>query len=242
MNEPRKRKRRTPFLLFGLPLLSLPFALVSAGVVVVTGSVVIASLVLNGGNSKLSDALPNTPSSRPTNSPAPSRTAGPSPSPSASVTLPISVYSPSNPGAGAKGGTGVNGATDTDVVGSTSRISLSIYSGISLRPGRTSPLNMSFTNEDSKSVAVDHLTVTISSLSAPSASATRSCSMADFFVTQVPPSFSVLLRPSASVNLLGLGTAQSSWPAVGMVDSASNQDGCKGATLTLTYKAWGNNE
>jgi hypothetical protein len=33
--------------------------------------------------------------------------------------------------------------------------------------------------------------------------------------------------------------ADESWPAVGMVDRPVNQDGCKGASVTLRYEASG---
>lgn len=230
MSATRKRKINKNFRWLGMPLLSLPFLFLYAGVTVVASALVIATVVTNVTAS-------HSPSASPRALPR-THSAAPSPTTSTPDSPPATDLPPDN---GGKHGTAIGGSSTTDVIGSTSRILLSVNAGISLGPGRSSALDMSFTNEDSKAVSVNHLTVTISGISAPASSSTRTCTADDFFVTQAPAGFSVSLSPQASVTLASLGTPQSRWPVVGMLNSTSNQDGCKGATIILSYAAWGSN-
>jgi hypothetical protein len=63
--------------------------------------------------------------------------------------------------------------------------------------------------------------------------------VADFDVRQLSGHIAVTLRASREDDLNGMGVARGHWPAVGMLDRPVNQDGCKGAFLTLGYEASG---
>ncbi|MDQ0632509.1 hypothetical protein QFZ40_000418 [Arthrobacter pascens] len=114
-----------------------------------------------------------------------------------------------------------------------------------LSPGASAPLDLQINNPNNKSLSVTNLSVAIAAVtrSADAVKKNLACTAADFIVTQysgpypiaVPPS----VPPSTSSSLSTLRVAQSAWPRVGMLDSSKNQDGCKGATLQLTYSGSG---
>jgi len=74
---------------------------------------------------------------------------------------------------------------------------------------------------------------------APRADADHPCSAADFQVRELSGG-GVLRLAHDSVNTLsGLKLPTANWPAVGMLNRPVNQDGCKGASVTLEYEASG---
>jgi hypothetical protein len=111
-----------------------------------------------------------------------------------------------------------------------------------LYPGAApSPINVSFTNPNAGNggygragVRVSSLAVTISGVSAPAATPLLPCPISDFTVTQFSGGYPFYI-PQGSSSLQSLGFAQSTWPRVGLVNRLVNQDGCKGATLKLTF-------
>lgn len=111
-----------------------------------------------------------------------------------------------------------------------------------LYPGAApSPINLTFSNPNvgnggsgADGVRVANLTVAISSVSAPNARTSTPCTIADFAVTQFSGEYPFLI-PSGLSSLQSLGFAQSTWPGVRLIDRPVNQDGCKGATITLSY-------
>ena len=106
-----------------------------------------------------------------------------------------------------------------------------------LAPGVTAPLALALTNPNKKPIAVSNLTVTVTSVTrTPSAvAAGRACSTADYQVRQYGGPYPLTVAGSSTLTLAQLGVAQSGWPALTLLDRPVNQDGCKGATVSLAY-------
>jgi hypothetical protein len=101
-------------------------------------------------------------------------------------------------------------------------------------PGLSQPLNLSLTNPNSFDLSITNLTVSVQVVSAPNANATHPCSAADYTVQQFS-AYPIRLLTSRTRTLSELGYTSAQWPQVTMLDTTSNQDGCKGASLKLTY-------
>ena len=106
-----------------------------------------------------------------------------------------------------------------------------------LEPGVSVPLNISFRNLLSSKVTMKNIGVKITSIVAPYATAGEGCTAADFVVVQADADFSVNLSAYQLTALAETGKSQSLWPTVTMINSALNQDGCKGATVKMAYEA-----
>jgi hypothetical protein len=106
-------------------------------------------------------------------------------------------------------------------------------------PGITVPLDLRFTNPHVEPMTVTQLKVTMRKLTAPWADEDHPCSVEDYEVTQIASSVEIVLPPSATTGFRDLDIPQKRWPRVGMIYGASNQDGCRGATLKLAYTAFG---
>jgi hypothetical protein len=81
--------------------------------------------------------------------------------------------------------------------------------------------------------------VTVHEVTAPHADRARPCSVADFVLHQTARSLHVTVPARSTRTLRTLGLARTAWPHVGMRDRPVNQDGCKGARLTLDYTGAG---
>ncbi|MFJ4209169.1 hypothetical protein ACIPY2_12005 [Paenarthrobacter sp. NPDC089675] len=109
-----------------------------------------------------------------------------------------------------------------------------------LAPGISRAMDLQMSNSTGKSIAVSDLTVAISQVvRTPAAvAAGLPCSTADYAITQFSGTYPLTI-PNGSSSLSGLGVAQSKWPQVKMLDTLLLQDGCKGATLQLTFSGTG---
>jgi hypothetical protein len=116
-------------------------------------------------------------------------------------------------------------------------ISGDLLSGL-LAPGRSLPLDLTLSNPNKKSLSVTNLTVTVQSVKR-AVSATSPCGPTDYAVTQYSGPYPLTVPGSGSASLSSLHVASSAWPKVAMLDTTTNQDGCKGATLTLAYSGSG---
>jgi hypothetical protein len=103
-----------------------------------------------------------------------------------------------------------------------------------LAPGVTLPLNLTVTNPNNKPVSVTNLTVTLQSVTRAPVT-TKPCGTGDYSVTQYSGPYPLTTPANGSATLSGLGVARSSMPKVSMVNAPTDQDGCKGASLTLAY-------
>ncbi len=105
-----------------------------------------------------------------------------------------------------------------------------------LEPGSAQPIDVLITNPNDLPLNVTSLSVNVQSVSAPQATPALPCSTGDFAVA--PYSGPALTVPaSSSRTLSGLGVPGSQWPQVEIIDLQSNQDGCQGASVSLTYSA-----
>jgi hypothetical protein len=110
-----------------------------------------------------------------------------------------------------------------------------------LAPGISRPLDLTLTNPNKKPIAVTNLTVIVQSVTRTSYATTHNlpCSPADYKVTQYGGTYPLAVPGSGNAALSSLGIAQAAWPQVAMLDTTSNQDGCKGATISLAYSGSG---
>jgi hypothetical protein len=103
-----------------------------------------------------------------------------------------------------------------------------------LIPGMATPLDLTLSNPGS-ATRILGLDVDLSGVIAPQADATHPCTVDDFSVTQFSGSYGFTL-PSSSTRTLGqLGFPSGRWPVIAMLNRPVNQDGCKGASLELSY-------
>jgi len=175
---------------------------------------------LDGGGSPL-----------PTSSPS----AAPTPDPSSSTAPPDAGGGRGVGGGSAGGGGGGHGTGSGSVDQPAPSYTIGGTLAQPLRPGDVYPLDLALTNLGGTAMTATHLRVTVSQVSAPNSSTSLPCSVSDFTVTQTADAFTVALGPHESTSLSARGVPSSQWPQIGMVNSAANQDGCKNASLTLTF-------
>jgi hypothetical protein len=109
-----------------------------------------------------------------------------------------------------------------------------------ITPGVFVPLDLGISNSNDAPLVVSELNVTVSAVHAPNATAALPCTAKDFRVRQVDKKFPILVDAKATITLSQLGLPGTSWPQVGMpVNKLTNQNGCKGASITLSYTAVG---
>lgn len=112
--------------------------------------------------------------------------------------------------------------------------------GSPLAPGVSLPLDLQISNPEKKNIAVTNLSASISNVvRTPAAvAAGLPCSSADYSVTQFTGTYPLDIKPG-STSLSALGLPPASWPRISMLDTLQLQDGCKGATLELTFSGTG---
>jgi hypothetical protein len=110
-----------------------------------------------------------------------------------------------------------------------------------LAPGTSLPVDLTLANANKKALSVTNLTVTVRSVTRTSAAIARDlpCTPADYAITQYSGPYPLTVPGSGSASLSSLGVASSARPKVAMLDTTTNQDGCKNATLTLAYSGSG---
>lgn len=109
-----------------------------------------------------------------------------------------------------------------------------------LVPGSSVALDLQSSNPTTKPLSLSNISVSLAGVSR-TAEAVRGnlpCSVGDYIVTQYSGPYPLSV-PRGGSSLSGLGVAAASWPRIGMLDTGSNQDGCKGATLQLQYSGSG---
>jgi len=107
-----------------------------------------------------------------------------------------------------------------------------------LSPGATRPMDLTVGNPLDRAVVLTELVVTVVAVQASDATPSRPCTVADFDTR--PSRFDPLtLPPRATTTLRAAGVERDRWPTVSMLDTDQNQDGCRGAALTLSLRAVG---
>ncbi|WP_426997035.1 hypothetical protein [Pseudarthrobacter sp. N5] len=109
-----------------------------------------------------------------------------------------------------------------------------------LAPGTSLALDLQISNPNTKALSVTNISVSIAGVTRTADASSRNlpCTLADYTVTQYSGPYP-LSAPPGSSSLSGLGITRSLWPQIGMLDTRTNQDGCKGATLQLSYSGSG---
>ena len=127
-----------------------------------------------------------------------------------------------NGGAGA--GTSATGTNAAITVTQTTTPS-GLYPG-----GPTAALAGKFNNTNAGPVRVNQVSATIASVSGPNIDATHPCAASNYHLNGFPVTVNADV-PS--------GTAQGNWSgaSIQLLESGTNQDGCKDATVTLTYSS-----
>ncbi len=139
-------------------------------------------------------------------------------------------HSPSRVGAGPGGSAPADSSAPFTIRGTTVD---------PISPGVMAPLNLEVTNLYDTPLLVTDLSVEVRNVSAPNADRDTPCVIGDYAVDQASRLLVVTVAARATRSLTDLGVARGTWPRVGMVDRPVNQDGCKGASLTLHYAATG---
>jgi hypothetical protein len=125
------------------------------------------------------------------------------------------------------GGSGTGSASTGDVSALTV-VQTSTVSG--LAPGLPAQtLSGTFLNPNSGPVYVSSVSVSISSVVKAVGAPSGTCDATDYVITGSP----------VAINAEVLANDTSAWsgPQIAFVNKASNQDGCKGATVNLAYSA-----
>ncbi|MFF0343960.1 hypothetical protein [Kribbella sp. NPDC004875] len=105
-----------------------------------------------------------------------------------------------------------------------------------LAPGVTRPLDLTLTNPNKKPISVTNLTVALSSVTRTPYAVAHNlpCGVSDYRITQYAGTYPLTVPANGSIAVSGFSA-----PQVAMLDTAVNQDGCKGATVTLAYSGAG---
>jgi hypothetical protein len=104
-----------------------------------------------------------------------------------------------------------------------------------LAPGVDAPINLSIANPNPFDLSIAALMVTVSGASGPNVDEAHPCTPEDFLVTQYSGAYGFTVPAASTRTLAELGISAGTWPRVLMVNRSVNQDGCKEATLDLTY-------
>ena len=105
-----------------------------------------------------------------------------------------------------------------------------------LAPGKKLPLNLGLANPNKKSLSVTNLSVTVQSVTPVG---NNQCLKNDYLVTQYSGPYPLVVPGSSSTTLSALAVPSTQWPQITFRNTSINQDGCKGATLNLSYSGSG---
>jgi hypothetical protein len=108
-----------------------------------------------------------------------------------------------------------------------------------MSPGVTVSIDVMMTNPNDRAMAVSGLVITVDRVAAPRADRLHPCSVDDFTVEQPEVDLRATVPANTFRSLSSLGVDPERWPRVGMVNRSVNQDGCKGASVTLAYSGSG---
>jgi hypothetical protein len=106
-------------------------------------------------------------------------------------------------------------------------------------PGGSAPLDLEISNPLETDLSVSDLVVEVDAVDAPNATDDLPCTVDDFSVEQLSLRDDLIVAAGTTAALTELGVAAEDLPRVLMLDTESNQDGCKGASFALAYSAVG---
>lgn len=108
-----------------------------------------------------------------------------------------------------------------------------------LAPGVASSIEVAFHNPYSFPISVAQVKVSVHSVTAPNADSTHPCTYADFRILQSSRNLRVTVPATTTSSLAQLRVPRGSWPAIAMVNTPTNQDGCKEAIIALDFAGTG---
>ncbi|HEY5143264.1 MAG TPA: hypothetical protein VII98_07165 [Solirubrobacteraceae bacterium] len=105
-----------------------------------------------------------------------------------------------------------------------------------LTPGAVQPLDAKLGNPFDEPLDVTSIELTAVRINAPAATPALPCDSSDFALQPLtgPP---VRVGAGVVASLADLGVPRERWPAITMLDRPANQNGCKGAVVTFSYRA-----
>jgi hypothetical protein len=154
------------------------------------------------------------------------------------VALSVCAYALASPAPGPETRvTGHGPALTVHVASPTAGVRFQVRGTVSgaLTPGRSQPIALRIGNPHHWPLRVRSLRVRLVGLKAPRAHGGLTCKRADFMVAQFIGRSGFLIPAHQSRTLTALGVAVNRWPRVGMINRHVNQDGCKGASLSLRF-------
>lgn len=104
-----------------------------------------------------------------------------------------------------------------------------------LQPGTHQALDLALANPNSQEITVTALSVNVSGITAPNASAARSCTFLDFSVQQFSGSYPLRVPAKTTRTLAALGVSSTQQPQLSLLNLPVNQDGCRRATVKLAF-------
>jgi hypothetical protein len=104
-----------------------------------------------------------------------------------------------------------------------------------LAPGLAVPLDLTLANPGPSDIAITGLKANVTGVGAPKSGADRPCTVDDFSVVPFSGAYGFTLGSSRTTTLSQLNFPAAEWPQLKMLNRPVNQDGCKGASLTLSY-------
>lgn len=109
-----------------------------------------------------------------------------------------------------------------------------------ISPGNVAVLDLTMANPNDVGITITEVRVEVTGVDAPNADDRNlPCTLADFAVRPLRSGVELDLPARSTTSLSDLSLPREQWPAVGMLNRRVNQDGCKGATITLHYEASG---
>lgn len=104
-----------------------------------------------------------------------------------------------------------------------------------LTPGTAAPLDLTLVNRESVDLSISSLSVQVAGAGGPQTDPTHPCSASDFSIVQFSGAPGFTLPASSTTSLSELGFTPAQWPEVSMLNLPVNQDGCKQASLSLSF-------
>ena len=129
---------------------------------------------------------------------------------------------------------GATGGSALTLSGGT-RVVIDVNLQAQLSPGSSLPLDLRVKNATNRDVVITHVDVDVTSVSAPRSTAELPCGVNDFAVSGASGEMNLPAKTSRALSAAGWD--QSAWPQLEMLNSTLNQDGCKGAQISLSYSA-----
>jgi uncharacterized membrane protein len=136
-------------------------------------------------------------------------------------------------------GTKTQTTTVTLVLATTGKqFSITVPSVVIAGPGASQSLNLSMTNTNSQTLQITNLTVSVQSVTKAAGAPAGACTAADYAITQYSGAYPLAI-PAGQTRSLSSLVSSSAWPKLSMVNTSSNQDGCKLATIQLSVSGAG---